>query len=200
MCYMPQHISISTKKGDSGTSFLADGSEHSKASPVFAVLGSLDELNSHIGLVVALIRQEQTTTTQVQVSLADLVSQLERIQHTIYTISALLARAPKVAFKQSELTSLERFADDLQLSMADGWTTQFLYPGGTVVGAHLDIARSVCRTAERLHWEYLETAGNLSEKALLLAARYLNRVSDFLFIARCFVNMRSGIQEKQFTP
>lgn len=193
---MPKHISISTKKGDDGTSFLADGTQHPKTSLVFATLGSLDELNSYIGLCVALVREGERAPA-ADPAVAKLIVQLEKIQHNIYSMSAILARSPKASFSSTELRKLEQYSDALQASMAEGWTTRFLYPGGTVIGAHCDVARSMCRNSERVYWQYLESLGK-NDKQHLLVGKYLNRVSDFLFIARCFVNQRAGLVEKQF--
>ena len=77
--------------------------------------------------------------------------------------------------------------------MADDWHHKFLLPGGTVIGANLDIARTVCRRAERA---VVSLDGEQQVRPVVL--RYLNRLSDYLYILRCFINHALEYQEKQF--
>ncbi len=192
---MAKIISISTKKGDEGESYLANGKKFPKDDLIFEVLGNIDELNSHIGLVVAQLRD--TTIGEKDF----LVTELESVQSNLYLLSGILAQAPKVAFSTTKLTKIETLGDELQKKMAEGWTTKFLYPGGSSIGAHLDIARSVCRRCERNLVSYSryqqETKSAAKVKPIVL--QYINRLSDFLFILRCFVNLQFGVVEKQFS-
>lgn len=185
---MAKPISISTKKGDEGESYLADGSKLAKDALVFEVLGNLDELNSHIGMVVAELRATVVTDKEL------LLKELENTQSNLYLLSGILAKAKDLKFSKTKLTQIEKFADDLQTKMADGWTTKFLFPGGSVIGAHLDIARSVCRRCERNIVSY-----STQEKVRPVVLKYINRLSDLLFILRCYVNLQFGVKEKQFS-
>lgn len=184
---MKKILSISTKKGDSGFSYLANGEKRHKSDPIFELLGYVDELNSYIGLVVAVAKSNATDTT------LGIVPQLEEVQTLLYTTSAQVAGSTKVAITKKDLTKIEHTADMLQEKMADNWTTQFLFPGGTILGAYLDIARTVCRKVERL-------LASFSKKQQLepLILKYFNRLSDFLYILRCFVNQSLGVTEKKF--
>ena len=77
--------------------------------------------------------------------------------------------------------------------MGDGWTTKFLYPGGNEAAAVIDITRTVSRRLERLVVKYTE-----AEKISPNIFKYLNRLSDYLFVLRCYVNHQENYQEKKF--
>lgn len=197
---MAKVISISTKKGDSGFSYLANGKKFPKDHLVFEALGSLDELNAHIGNSVAQLREIQGAL------FVDEIKYLEEVQENLYTLSAILAGAQKVTFNSRELKKIEKHGDHLQKQMAEGWTTEFLYPGGSIPGSALDIARTVCRRTERLTVQYIsEQTAETDPKSRVIAEvpdvvfQYVNRLSDFLFIVRCFVNSQLGISEKKFS-
>ena len=185
---MAKIISISTKKGDAGESYLANGQKLPKDDLVFEVLGNIDELNSQIGLVVAQLKVTVVTGKEL------LIEQLEDAQSNLYLLSGILAGAPKVPFSKTKLTKIEKQGDALQELMADGWTTKFLYPGGSIIGAQLDVTRSVCRRCERSI-----VAHSRKQKVPAVVLQYINRLSDYLFILRCFVNLQSGVKEKQFS-
>jgi cob(I)alamin adenosyltransferase len=175
--------SISTKTGDSGETGLANGQRVSKDSPVIELIGTVDELNSWLGLVVAEMQeawQEQRIFIQ-------------KIQETLFYIGAEIALSPKASLSNVQLSELEQKAESLQDSMEDNWHSKFLLPGGTKLGAQLDLARAVCRRCERLAFGYSKTAA-LSP----LILRYFNRLSDYLYLVRTFINSQQEYQEKQF--
>jgi cob(I)alamin adenosyltransferase len=185
---MTKIISISTKKGDEGESYLANGQKLPKDHLVFEVLGNIDELNSHLGLVAA-----QLHVTEIADKLM-VIEQLEDIQSSLYLLSGIIAKAKNLKFPKSKLERIEKLGDTLQVQMVEGWTTKFLYPGGSIIGAKLDISRSVARRCERLVVTYSK-----QEKLNPVVLQYINRLSDFLFILRCFMNQQFGIKEKQFS-
>lgn len=176
-------ISVSTKTGDGGTSSLANGQRLPKTELIFEVVGTLDELNSWLGLVVA----------KLDHSFAEHRDYLMKVQDTLFYVGAELAQSPKAQLKESELHELERRSEQLQKDMAQGWTTKFLLPGGTELGAHLDLARTVSRRCERLVLRYAEQTSVSST-----VKKYLNRLSDYLYVLRCFVNHQLEYQERQF--
>ena len=197
---MAKIISISTKKGDTGESYLANGKKLPKDHGIFEVLGSVDELNSHIGLCVASLRDLR------HASFLEQAQELEVIQKHLYTLSAILAGATGVEFDLNELERIEMLGNQLQEKMSEGWTTQFVYPGGSVTSAQLDIARTVCRRVERVTLQFIKQ--QLNEKIQKNTVfdtepknvgKYLNRLSDYLFIVRCFVNSQLGVVEKKFS-
>lgn len=177
------YVSVSTKTGDKGETSLASGERVSKTSLVFDVIGTLDELNSWLGLVVV----------KLDHSFAEHREYVLEVQDTLFYIGAELADSPKAKLTQAHLNKLEKKSDQLQQSMKDGWTTKFLLPGGTEIGAHLDIARTVCRRCERLLHQLSE-----DKKVSTAVKKYLNRLSDYLYVLRCFVNHALEYREKQF--
>lgn len=175
-------IRISTKTGDAGETGLANGERLSKASPLFEIIGTLDELNSWLGLVVVGIPK---TDKQRKIVYA--------IQNTLFVVGAELAKSPKAALTQRDLTLIERQSEELQLSMAENWHSKFLLPGGTKNGAHCDIARTVSRRLERVLVSYHHI---YPVRSLIL--QYINRLSDYLYVLRCYLNEQAGYAEQEF--
>lgn len=176
-------LKVSTKTGDTGKTSLITGDRVSKADMVFEVIGTLDELNSWLGLVVAEMGSQFTEHSKY----------LQEVQDTLFYVGAELAGSKTAVLKQTAVTKIEQNSDELQKSMADDWHTKFLLPGGTVLGAHLDIARTVCRRAERLVVAY-DKASTVPPTIF----KYVNRLSDHLYILRCFVNHQLEYQEIEF--
>jgi cob(I)alamin adenosyltransferase len=176
-------LSITTKTGDKGESGLANGQRVSKDHLVFEVVGTLDELNSWLGLVA----------TKMDTTFKDHKDYLYEIQDTLFYVGAEVAQSPKAKLSSTAVTKLERRSEALQKSMEKNWITKFLLPGGTELGAHLDIARTVCRRCERLM-----VAFSHQEKISSTLLRYLNRMSDYLYVLRCYVNLQEKYQEKKF--
>jgi len=176
-------LSVTTKTGDLGESGLANGKRASKADPVFEVVGSLDELNSWIGLVVTQLDPDFSIQQQF----------LYTVQSTLFDIGAEVAMSPKTKLGNQALEELETKADELQRTMQDHWHTKFLLPGGTESAAMIDITRTVCRRCERVLVQYSQ------HQALSpLIVKYLNRLSDYLYILRCHVNAKALYNEKEF--
>lgn len=174
--------SISTKTGDRGESSLADGSRLPKSNQVFSVLGSVDELNAQLGMCASLLTDHASAKKMIL-----------KIQDALFYFGAEIARSPKVQFHQKALDSVEEASEKLQNSMKEGWTTQFLLPGGNQISAQLDVTRAVCRRAERELSQYADV-----EEVREILFQYLNRLSDYLFVLRCYINRESGVTEKAF--
>lgn len=185
-------IKISTKTGDRGETGLASGHRLAKDAQVFEVVGTLDELNSWLGVVIAQYEPVQATLLDKSAD-AQVKERLYHIQNTLFYIGAEIAGSPSATLADTELRQLEDWSDALQQQMAANWTTQFLLPGGTKIGAWVDIARTVCRRCERVLVSY---SHEVSMRPLLL--QYLNRLSDYLYILRCYVNQELAYQEKPF--
>jgi cob(I)alamin adenosyltransferase len=181
---MPKMLSVSTKTGDKGTSGLANGQRVSKDRLIFEVLGTQDEVNSWLGVCIALLPAQFQEEKDF----------LFQIQDTLFYIGAELAQSPKAKLTKDALNLLEKHSDSLQSKMEEGWTTKFLYPGGNQPAAFLDVARTVSRRLERLIVKY----GTEAEVSPLIL-KYVNRLSDYLFVLRCFVNSQEKYQEKTFS-
>ena len=164
-------MKIYTKTGDKGTTSLIGGTKVPKSHMRIEAYGTVDELNSHIGLCRDLLQDAHSGQV------------LREIQDRLFTIGSSLAcdpiKEPKMRLpdlKESDVTMLETEMD--RMSEAVPPMKSFILPGGHPVVSQLHIARCVCRRAERccvrLELESLEV------DALLL--KYLNRLSDYLFI------------------
>lgn len=171
---MAVHLTrIYTRVGDDGTTALGDGSRVSKTDPRLAAYADVDEANSAIGVAMAL--------GALPDEVADV---LRRIQNDLFDVGADLCtpivpepKYPPLRVTESYVERLEGWCDDFnsRLSKVDS----FILPGGTPGAALLHIARTVTRRAERATWALLEADPGRTN---ILAAKYLNRLSDLLFI------------------
>jgi cob(I)alamin adenosyltransferase len=156
---------ITTKTGDSGTTGLTGGSRVSKASARIIAIGTVDETNSAIG--VARLDAE-----------GDFDAMLGRIQNDLFDLGADLSTPGEGSLRivEAQVERLERETDALNESLSP--LTSFVLPGGTALAAHLHLARAICRRAE-----VAMVALSESETINPAALRYINRLSDFLFVA-----------------
>lgn len=177
-------LSVTTKTGDKGQSGLANGQRLSKDALIFEVLGTQDELNSWLGLVIARLSDQFDEQKKYLLS----------VQDTLFYVGAELAQSPTTHLAEASLKELEAQADELQDSMAEDWTTQFLYPGGTEAAATTDLARAVSRRFERVVVRYSQ---EVPVSPMIL--KFVNRLSDYLFVLRCYINTKEKYQEKKFS-
>lgn len=165
---------IYTKKGDKGTTrvFNKTKATISKSDPLIRAIGGIDETNTFLGLAASF--SEDT-------GLKDFLVQ---IQKDLFKIGSILAGA-KLRLSPSRITSLERSIDKMQGSLPP--LKNFILPGGSRVGATLHTARVVARRAER----------DLSAltKPPVVIQKYLNRLSDFLFVLARHTNHKMGSPE-----
>jgi len=162
--------SISTGGGDSGLSSDLSGNRIPKSHPLFQVLGDLDELNSHLGLCKAYLRRRLRRPFQRAAGqLAALQPQLQKMMADI---------ASDRASEQSMVKELEEWMEELE-NHKGGLPGVLVHPGRNVLSANLHIARTVCRRAER-SVEYCIREDK--KEAFRNANRYLNRLSDYLFL------------------
>ncbi len=172
---------VYTKTGDDGTTSLANGERLPKDHPRMAVLGSLDETNSALGVVLA------------EGICAEIESTLHKVQHTLFNIGAELATPDRKLglVSEDDVMFLESAIDELNESLPP--LEEFILPGGSKAADLLNHARTVCRRAER-DLVTLNRTENVSELHLKL----INRLSDFLFVATRFQNQKDGGEEKQW--
>ena len=171
---------IYTKTGDSGETGLGDGSRISKASARIAAIGAVDETNAAIG--IARLDAEGDTDAM-----------LARIQNDLFDLGADLC-APEDGRKaegrlrivEAQVERLEREIDAMNAALSP--LTSFVLPGGTALAAHLHLARTIARRAEAAM-----VALTGEEKLNTAALRYINRLSDHLFVmARAANNAGMG--------
>ena len=170
---------VYTRTGDQGSTSLAKGERVSKGNKRIAAIGSLDETNSVIGVVLG-----QSTVSEIAEVLAG-------VQHTLCNIGGALAMKGEdlALVSKEDVTTLEEAIDSLNSSLPP--LKEFVLPGGSKAAAHLHHARAVCRRAERdvvtLHKEEAVDSQILA---------YLNRLSDYLFVAARYQNAKDGGKEK----
>ena len=171
---------IYTRTGDDGTTALGTGERRPKYDLRIAAYGTVDELNAAIGLA-----RLHTAAD------AELDAMLMRIQNDLFDLGADLCtpeRADKPARErlrlvEAQATRLEQEIDRLNAALAP--LTSFVLPGGTPAAAHLHLARTVCRRAERM---IVELAAKPGENVSAAVIKYINRLSDFLFVASRHAN------------
>ena len=177
---------IYTKTGDDGTTSLGDMSRTSKNDPRIEAYATVDEANSSIGVVLAMgdIKDEE------------IIKLLIRVQNDLFDVGADLC-TPVVdspAFEplrvlESQVTYLEEQIDHYNSHLES--LRSFVLPSGTPAAAHLHVARTVVRRAERRTWAAIHAFGGGVNP---LTAKYLNRCSDLLFVLARFANKEIGDQ------
>ena len=154
---------IYTRTGDDGTTGLGDGSRTDKDSLRVTAYGTTDELNSVIGMVLA-----QTLPAEIEQVLSE-------IQHHLFDLGGELCIPGHQAIKDEHITWLESTLDSLNEPLPP--LRDFILPGGSASAAHCHLARTVCRRAERC----VISLGRVEELPSC-SVRYLNRLSDLLFV------------------
>lgn len=178
---------IYTKTGDAGTTALGTGERRRKDDLRIETYGTVDEANSTLG-----VARLATATEPV---LADLDVMLARVQNDLFDLGADLCApdtgAPlpyePLRIVDSQVDRLEADIDGLNAGLAS--LRSFVLPGGTAAAAHLHVARTVVRRAERLAVRLAATPGEAVGAA---AIKYLNRLSDFLFVAARHANSQAS--------
>ena len=168
-------MKIYTRTGDSGETSLFGGSRVAKDDPRIEAYGTIDELNSAIGVARATWPS------------SSIDKQLDAIQSDLFDIGAHLAAPGNTRFAGVEprrIEELERAIDAMESELQP--LTNFIIPGGSLAAAELHIARTVCRRAER-------RVVALEDNPATVA--YLNRLSDYLFVAARYANRGHGVPD-----
>ncbi|HSC53339.1 MAG TPA: cob(I)yrinic acid a,c-diamide adenosyltransferase [Phnomibacter sp.] len=180
---------IYTKTGDKGKTSLIGGSKVYKSHLRIESYGTVDELNSYIGLVNDLLGD------------ADAATVLREIQDRLFTIGSSLACDPEKDSKlkipdllPSDVELLEKAIDKMNEQLPE--MRSFILPGGHSTISHIHIARCVCRRAERLCVQ-LEVEGSFVEPLVL---QYINRLSDYLFVLARFAGHLLKVEEIPWKP
>ena len=170
---------ITTRTGDAGETGLGDGSRVAKDSRRVHALGDVDELNSAIGLMLA---------EEVPQALRDAFSQ---VQQDLLDLGGELSIPGHVLLKPARVDALENATDSWNAALEP--LKEFILPGGTRAAAAAHLARTVCRRAERS-----VVALGREDKVSDAARRYLNRLSDLLFVAGRVLNRHAGQNDVQW--
>ena len=168
---------IYTRTGDDGSTGLADGTRIAKSAMRIEAMGTVDELNCQLALLIEHLLEND-----------ELRPALQRVQHHLFDLGGEFAIPGSKVIAERHISWLEQ--------TLDGWNEglpplkNFILPGGSVPAAHCHMARGICRRAERV-------VVSLSHEDSInnLARQYLNRLSDLLFVAARQLGRRDGARE-----
>ncbi len=182
-------LKIYTKSGDLGTTSLIGGTRVPKSHLRIETYGTIDELNSYIGLIIDLVSDESSKLM------------LKEIQDRLFTVGSSLACDPEKVpsmkipdLKEGDIEILEKEIDKMNEVLSE--MKFFILPGGHPAISTTHIARCVCRRAERL-------CVNMQEHHLFvdpLVIKYINRLSDYLFILSRYISHQLGVAEVAWKP
>jgi cob(I)alamin adenosyltransferase len=183
-------VKIYTRTGDTGETSLFSGDRARKNDPRVDAYGEVDELNAWLGLARA-------SSTEAALS-AELSAEILSIQRDLFALGAQLAdpadtlapRVTKAVIGDNDILRLERLIDRFEEQLPP--LRRFILAGGTPAGAALHVARTVCRRAER-------RIVGLDPPVDPVLLRYVNRLSDLLFVLARLVNHRGGVAEIEWT-
>ena len=167
---------IYTRTGDDGTTGLGDGTRVAKDSLRVVAMGDVVELNSVIGLLLS---------ESVPDILLDLLTQ---VQHDLFNLGGEICIPDYIILQQANIDNLEQAIDTLNEQLAP--LKEFILPGGTKAAAFCHLARTVCRRAER---KLITLARD--EKVTAISLKYLNRLSDLLFVLCRIINKAAGVAD-----
>lgn len=195
---------IYTRTGDSGTTSLVGGERTRKDSSRIEAYGTIDELSTHLGLLLAFIRNDSLLNSFSD-NTTNICSIIERIQNNLFNVSTYLATDtsttpiyPSAKIDATEIILIENEIDALNKELPT--LNSFILPGGNIPAAQCHVCRTVCRRAERrivrLINELTDTFTDLSVNFNPDILRYINRISDYLFVLSRKLNFLSNIKEK----
>lgn len=173
---------IYTKTGDDGTTGLADGNRIAKNSLRVEAMGTVDELNAHIGMLVEYLSDNDP-----------LRPTLARIQHHLFDLGGEFAIPGSKVIGETQVDWLERTLDEWNETLPP--LKNFILPGGSKPAAQCHLARAVCRRGERI-----VVALGHEDSINPQARNYLNRLSDLLFVTCRVLARRDGAQEVLWQP
>lgn len=175
-------VKIYTKTGDNGETSLLYGKRASKSDPIFGVLGTLDELNASLGLVKA--------PKNRKINLL-----VEKVQNDLFALGSLLANpnAKQQPFTNliDETAGIEKHIDSFNEELPP--LANFIIPGGSQTASQLHLSRAISRRLERELVDYFENEKGTAARENVL--RYVNRLSDLLFVLARYANFKNGVKD-----
>jgi cob(I)alamin adenosyltransferase len=176
-------MSIATKRGDRGQTGLAGGVRVSKADLRVESYGSVDELNSHLGLARSICQNKEIATWT------------EDIQRTLFRVGSALATPAESQKKSPEISTedVEKLTDLVhKIEATEGILADWSLPGGHTESAAYEVARTVCRRAERSVVRFVESGGVVQPEVLA----YLNRLSDVIWLFGRLIERNAGVNSQ----
>jgi cob(I)alamin adenosyltransferase len=180
---VPRITKVYTRTGDDGTTGLGSGRRVPKDSPRIDAYGTVDELNSQIGVALAI-----GLDAEVSNALGAIQNELFHLGSDLCVLEEEKERLPVPGISESHVLALESLMDRLSRDLPP--LTNFVLPGGWAGAAQLHVARTVCRRAERL-----VIALSRNERVGRFIVQYLNRLSDALFVMARYENRKRGVAE-----
>lgn len=176
-------MKVYTRTGDAGTTSLVGGTRVSKSSPRLEAYGTADELNAHIGLLLAMSGVPQADRAL-----------LRRVQNRLFNLGSQLATEPGSKYQpkgvsQADVDMLEAAIDRIEASLPAH--NRFILPSGTMAAAQAHVARTVCRRCERRMVEMDQQGMPVAPEA----AKFVNRLSDYLFVLSRQLNCLASVEE-----
>jgi len=192
---------IYTRTGDLGLTSLVGGIRISKDSERIEAYGTIDELSSNLGLLASLINEGPA---ELQDSGKQITAVIERIQNNLFNVSTYLATDtsqtpiyPSAKFNPEEITFIENEIDRINSSLPE--LNSFIIPGGCLCSSQCHVCRTVCRRAERRIVKLISTltaSTNETEAFNSDILKYINRISDYLFVLARNLNFLYNTEEK----
>ncbi|MDR0528260.1 MAG: cob(I)yrinic acid a,c-diamide adenosyltransferase [Zoogloeaceae bacterium] len=174
---------IVTRTGDQGETGLANGARLGKSAPRIQAIGDIDELNSALGLILAEELPQEAR------------SALQTVQHDLFDLGGELSLPETTRIQEAHIDFLERAAESLNADLPR--LKEFILPGGCRAAAQTHLARAICRRAERT----LVALSRLPEETTHgESRRYLNRLSDFLFLLARALNRHAQQEDILWRP
>jgi cob(I)alamin adenosyltransferase len=170
-------MAIYTKTGDKGTTSLANGERVSKTDARLEAYGTVDELNSWVGLLRAGIQSTDRFADRIQ-------TELVWVQNKLFNLGAALSCAPGEWITASDVQQLEAWIDQMQVELPQ--PRAFVLPAGGEAVARCQVCRTVCRRAERRMLEI----GNEQGETEGVELQFVNRLSDYLFVLARFIGYK----------
>ena len=171
---------IYTKTGDKGETSLANGQRVAKTDARIEAYGTVDELNSWIGLLRAGVQNTDRCADRVQ-------TELQWIQNRLFNLGAALSEAPGEWITDADVQQLEQWIDGMQAVVPP--MRAFVLPAGSESVARCHVCRTICRRAER---RMIEAKSGETER------RFVNRLSDYLFVLARFIGFQNGENEEKW--
>lgn len=175
-------MALYTRAGDTGKTYVIGNVRHSKDSPIFEVLGTLDEFNVTIGLMLS------------DISFSKEASEfLISIQGDLFKLGSLIAnekvKDEEFGWLKSRVETVEDYIDDLEKVLPK--LQNFILPGGTPAAARVHLARTVCRRCERTLVRHFKDRED-GKKCTLM---FINRLSDLFFVLARFMNFNKNVED-----
>lgn len=175
-------MAIYTKTGDKGTTSLANGERVNKSDARLEAYGTVDELNSWVGLLRAALRNNELPAAD---------HQLQWVQNKLFNLGAALSCAPGEWVAETDVRQLEQWIDAMQAEVPKQHA--FVLPAGGETACRCQVCRTVCRRAER---RMLAIEEDGKKQVGNVAFQFVNRLSDYLFVLARFVGFKSDEKEE----